>query len=201
MIGIRTASGRRIDLERLRGEDIDIHDIARGLSHCCRFAGQLPHFYSVAQHSVLVSQLVDPRVRLAALLHDASEAYMGDLSRNLKHHPLLQGYCEIEHDVQTTIESQYIGRVTPLQHRIVKAGDDLAACIECAVLRDGAAYCDVGDVRRMIEEGYIKGTDLETFGMLQHLPMGMVSWTSQAAETIFLNYFNHYRSERIQYGS
>ena len=55
---IQTLSGKHINYTDIQHDDIVIEDIATALSHICRFAGHLPEFYSVAQHSVLVSQLV-----------------------------------------------------------------------------------------------------------------------------------------------
>ena len=65
-------------------DEIDICDIARGLSMIARFNGHTLFHYSVAQHSLLVSENVPNAVRLEALLHDASEAYLGDMVRPLK---------------------------------------------------------------------------------------------------------------------
>src|SRR6266403_91014 len=64
--------------------EICLEDIARGLSKICRFTGQIDPFYSVAEHSVEVMHLVPQELKLAALLHDASEAYLSDLSRPFK---------------------------------------------------------------------------------------------------------------------
>jgi len=65
-------------------ESIHIEDIASALSHLCRFNGHCTHFYSVAEHSVLCSLQVSPQNAMAALLHDATEAYVGDLIRPIK---------------------------------------------------------------------------------------------------------------------
>lgn len=79
-----TATGGRAYVLDPALSDIRVLDIAIGLSNICRFGGQLEHSYSVAQHSVLVSHLAPAPFRLAALLHDATEAYLGDVISPLK---------------------------------------------------------------------------------------------------------------------
>lgn len=86
---ILTFTGRRMWPLDPRPADICIEDIAHALSLTCRFTGHCREFYSVAQHSVLVSLYVkehggDAALQLAALLHDASEAYLPDVARPVK---------------------------------------------------------------------------------------------------------------------
>ena len=83
-------------------EDICIEDIALSLSRQPRFLGHTHKFYSVAQHSVLCAFYANKEQKLDALLHDASEAYMGDLPKPLKHH--LPDYNYIEKQIQYTIK-------------------------------------------------------------------------------------------------
>jgi 5'-deoxynucleotidase YfbR-like HD superfamily hydrolase len=79
-----TMSGRRMFVLEPDPEQIAIEDIACALSNICRFGGMTRSFYSVAQHSVMVSRLVPPRDALTGLLHDATEAYLGDVISPLK---------------------------------------------------------------------------------------------------------------------
>ena len=90
----QTYSGRLLDLNNPKVEDIDIRDIAHSLSMICRFNGCVKQFYSVAEHSVRAYYLAKQKNKLEALLHDAVEAYIGDVTRPLK--SLLPEYRLIE---------------------------------------------------------------------------------------------------------
>lgn len=101
---IMTSSGRPFWPLEPRVEDVRIEDIAHHLANLCRFTGAVKTFYSVAQHSVLVSQHYTWKVAaLFALLHDASEAYLVDVPRPVKHHRDFALYREAEAQLQTVI--------------------------------------------------------------------------------------------------
>ena len=102
---IMTASGKYFDFLNPTQESIDINDIAHALSHLCRYTGHTREFLSVAQHSVMVSYHVPHECALAGLLHDATEAYVGDMSRPLK--LLLPEYQEIEARVWAAIAKKF----------------------------------------------------------------------------------------------
>ena len=104
---ILTHSGKRVQFEAFDPACIDIEDIAHALSMVCRFAGHCPRHYSVAQHSMLVADLVSEEYKLAALLHDASEAYLGDVTSPLKHSGQMRGYRELEGIIQFGIDRHY----------------------------------------------------------------------------------------------
>ena len=84
MTWIQTVTDERFDLLEPKPEQVNVIVIAHALSRTCRFGGHVRQFYSVAQHSVLVSQRVPEPYRLHALLHDAAEAYIGDVTRPVK---------------------------------------------------------------------------------------------------------------------
>ena len=94
---IQTASGRYVDLSAPSPRHIEIGDIAHALSNICRFGGHTREFYSVAQHSVMASRIVPPEHALAALLHDAAEAYVGDMVLPAKQ--MLPEFRTLEADV------------------------------------------------------------------------------------------------------
>lgn len=81
---IQTYTGKRFWPLDPRAEEIDIEDIAHSLSMTCRYGGHSEHFYSVSEHSVLVSYFVPKEYALWGLLHDAPEAYSADIPRPLK---------------------------------------------------------------------------------------------------------------------
>lgn len=102
---IQTMSGRYASLVDLKPHDVNIGDIAHSLSNICRFGGHTREFYSVAQHSCLVSTLVPQEFALEALLHDASEAYVGDMVLPLKR--MLPSYRTVEGMVWRAIAQAY----------------------------------------------------------------------------------------------
>lgn len=107
MAWILTYTGRQFWPLDPRLEDICIEDVAHALSLICRFTGHVRQFYSVAQHCVLASYLVPEEHALAALLHDASEAYLCDVARPVKRHPEMQFYLEAEAELELLINQKF----------------------------------------------------------------------------------------------
>lgn len=132
-----TWSGKRFTPFAPKVDDIVIEDIGQGLSHLCRFAGQCSKFYSVAEHSGLV---VDAVARMGgsiteqrwALLHDATEAYVVDLPRPVKVHPLMTFYRTTEGILAEAIAKRF--GLPPKMPPIVKWADNQLLAYEAAVL-------------------------------------------------------------------
>jgi 5'-deoxynucleotidase YfbR-like HD superfamily hydrolase len=109
-----------------RVEDIWIDDIAHSLANLCRFGGHCRQFYSVAQHSVLVSRLVPLHLAFVGLMHDATEAYVGDMVRPLKYS--LPQFLEIEDAIWRLIARRFdLPLHLPAE---VKEADDIALVTE-----------------------------------------------------------------------
>ncbi len=81
---MQTFTGKQFYPMDPRVEDIDHRDIAHSLAYLCRYNGHVTRFFSVAEHCVFISQVVSPENALWGLLHDATEAYVGDMVRPLK---------------------------------------------------------------------------------------------------------------------
>lgn len=116
---IQTFTGKHFNYLAIQLDAIEIEDIANALSNICRFAGHLPEFYSVGQHSVLTSHLVSQEFALQALLHDAAEAYLQDIPAPLKR--LLPDYRAIEDRVDAAIRQKF--GLPSEQHPTVKYAD------------------------------------------------------------------------------
>jgi hypothetical protein len=102
---IRTYSGQYVNLINPDPDTILIEDIAHALSCVPRWAGHLPTVYSVAQHSVACYRLVEEEFKLEALLHDATEAYLGDVPKPLKNN--LPDYQAIEKNMYRVIAEKF----------------------------------------------------------------------------------------------
>lgn len=104
-IWIETYTGKKFYPSDVKLEDIDIEDIAHSLSLICRFNGHCEKFYSVAEHSVRVSDLLPKKYKLAGLLHDAVEAYISDLPKPIK--LMLGNVEEIEYSILEKIFDKF----------------------------------------------------------------------------------------------
>ena len=109
-------------------KDIDIEDIAHALSLICRANGHFRHFYSVAQHCIACAEEAiergySPEVILGCLLHDASEAYLCDVTRPVKKH--IPQYLQAEEKLQEVIWKRFIGReLTDAEKKLIFEIDD-----------------------------------------------------------------------------
>jgi hypothetical protein len=110
---LQTVSGRWVNPFDPEPGQLDAGDIARALANQCRFGGHSRVFYSVAQHSVIVSELVEERGGdvedcFAALMHDATEAYLGDMPHPLKHRsPLGAAFREAEGHLEEALRERF----------------------------------------------------------------------------------------------
>ena len=129
MSEIMTYTKKMFDPLRPNVELIDIEDIAHALSMLCRANGHFKSFYSVAQHSIncmkeAKARGYSERIQLACLLHDASEAYLSDVTRPVKAE--LPRYKEIEAPLQETIWNKWLGEpLTEEEHKLVFDIDDV----------------------------------------------------------------------------
>ena len=102
---IQLRSGRYFDYLDPRPECFTIEDIGHALSKICRFGGHVYWFYSVAEHSYRVAENVPIEFERQALMHDAAEAFIGDMVYPLK--KLIPSFKDIEHNIQKIIFKKY----------------------------------------------------------------------------------------------
>ena len=140
----RMLSGRRLDLLNPSPLDIEIEDIARGISRVARWNGQTSGEYplSVAQHSVIVAELlknynenIEIKWQLAALLHDAAEYIISDMITPLKSF-LGEEYIQLEDKIQSAIYIRFSlpGEIPKKIYKLIKNCDRQTAFIEAIQL-------------------------------------------------------------------
>lgn len=134
-------------------EDVVIEDIAHALSLMTRANGHFPQFYSVGQHSIdcakeAIAEGLEKDTVLACLLHDASEAYLSDITRPVKKH--LEQYYEIEAKMQDTIYEALIGKIPSAESLVhVKRIDDMLLYHEFLHFMGEELYENPGEPKRM----------------------------------------------------
>lgn len=145
---IGTFAGNRVYPLDADPDTIDIKDIAHALSNQCRFSGHVKKFYSVAEHSVRVSELLknsftSTELALAGLMHDSTEAYLVDLPRPIKH---TAGFGDMYRDAEDrlyVVIARKYGLPIPIPQKVHEADNimlatELRDLMGVNVLWDGA---------------------------------------------------------------
>lgn len=176
---IETYSGHYLDYFNPRADQIEIADIARGLAHTCRYAGQTTVYYSVAEHAVRVRDWVKateswpPALALGALHHDSHEAYLGDWPSPLKHVFDSELLEDLAKDLDDAIAQHFGFSTLWLYDRTVKAGDLALLRAEAATLK------------------YSHGIGPHWANEERHTPLAGIGWSPERAERKFLEAHNH----------
>lgn len=168
---IETFSGHKLNVFDIDDKAIDIVDIAHALSMACRFNGHLQKFLSVAEHSIIVASMVEEKHQLAALLHDAAEAYITDVPRPIKQ--MLPMINDLDASLTKAIFEKY-GCEYPINEEISVVDREL--CL--AEARD--SKMDVGSWG-------------EKYAHLEHTPF---HWSPVEAEKYFLKMFYELSGKR-----
>lgn len=160
-----------------KAEEIDLNDIAHSLAFQCRFNGHSIPFYSIAQHSVLVSKIVSPEQALAGLFHDASETYTGDLISPLKRF-LPPIFKEIEKAIEKTIFECF--GIKEVNYPEIKKADKIALFTE---------------MRDLMEKPPAKWNDEDLF---EPHPEKIIPLSPERAEQEFLERFKELLQKKKQ---
>lgn len=135
---IEVNSGQKFYPFDLPRANISIEDVAHSLAHNCRFNGHTSSFYSVAEHSVLVSHLCEPENALAGLLHDASEAVISDIPKPIKN--FLPDVQALEHQLELYMFDRYANGAR--MNEDIKLCDITALAMEATAIMPGADWVD-----------------------------------------------------------
>lgn len=163
--------------------EVKLIDVAHHLACICRWTGAVRHFYSVAQHAVLVARQVPEPLKLPALLHDAAEAYLGDDARPMKGRLYVNrddGWRQIGEieDQLLAVIFQALGVGWPTEHdwNVIKDADNLVLATEARDLFDH-------DPEWMLQAAEVA-----------RLPTHVRPLRSEAAEMLFLDEWDRLRN-------
>lgn len=140
---ISTYTGRKVNPLTMTPADVCIEDVAHALAYQCRYNGHCRGFLSVARHSLWVADLVPEHLERTALLHDAAEAYLGDLVRPLKHSMFGEAYLSAEAHVERQV-ALHFGLTWPWPREVGEADNEVLHEVELVAGR-GARFRWHGD--------------------------------------------------------
>ena len=175
---IQLRSGEFLDLKNPAPRLITLADIAYATARICRYTGHTSRHTSVAEHSVHVSLICPPEVAYDALLHDAAEAYVGDVSGPLKR--LLPDFIVVEQNMRAAIAKRF-GLSSEWQYAdplAVKAADLRMLAIEARAVM-GANSCDATSPWGAL----VDGSDPR---YADHPAVERIGRTAEEAEAMFL---------------
>jgi hypothetical protein len=167
-----------------RAEEVHIDDVAKHLSRLCRFGGATNKFMSVAEHCWHCSQIVPEHEALEALLHDAAEAYVGDMIRPLKTLPGLGDlYLKVESGIERVVAERF-DLVYPWPKSVKKA-DEFVVGAEVAL-----------NIRSKVSNHLSDDIDARMEGLKSDLQF--YYWSSELAEAFFLQRFYELANKRLK---
>lgn len=146
---IRTFKGHKVDLALPTNDVIDLEDIAHALSLLCRFNGHVPQLYSVGQHSILVSRQIrlkghNAMAQLLGLMHDAPEAYLGDMTTPEKNLPGMRKIYDKYHDYfQQVIANTFYLKWTGQRAEQVHLADKMVCAAEMRAMMPSEDWRDL----------------------------------------------------------
>jgi len=148
-------------------EQIHIEDIAHSLSLLCRANGHIDYFFSIAQHCINCANEAkargfSARVQLACLIHDASEAYISDITRPVKLY--LTEYKAIEKRLQDVIYIRFLGAALPEEEfsQMNQIDDDMLACELDALMKNKEVFKIIPKLSSKPSFNYRSQTEVET---------------------------------------
>lgn len=171
--GITLLSGKVFDYNNPAACPVDIIDIAQPQSNICRFAGQLPYFYSVAQHCVNASYIVAEEFAFDTLMHDTAESFTNDIVTPLK--VAVPLFKELEQKIEAAMGARF-GFRYPLPEA-VKVADLQMLALEMRVIRGQDTN----------QHQVLKGVE---YAHLLDMPgLDLTSWTPRRAYAEFMRRF------------
>lgn len=167
---VQHQSGNKLWLDNLDDNKYNINDIAHSLANQCRYAGHCDIYYSVAQHSVLCSQMCYKEVALEALMHDCGESVMPDIARPVKY--FIPGIREFDDRISASM-FKYFNLQWPLDTRVHEVDNRMLAT----------------EARQFMSNSNIDEWDV--IGKLEPYKITITSWRPEFAKQMFLDRYQY----------